>query len=412
MPKGIDPWHDVSSANRKVIDKFEEDLTLREDRAETTIKGYKDTMIRYARFLGKRTFQDVVDNPEIMNEWLLHVKSNGYKVGSRNTEKTGVIVFFKWLNKGNKPECLENVRFVTKKQAKQYEDPEANKKKEITEEDYQLMLEASVKHPESLQVPAMIEVLRWYGCRPVELVSMNIGGTGKDEMGVYITIKHSKTHTRKIYVKDYDFPHLLKYLDKHPFRGQPDKPVWISYYKREKHLQRLDSNDVYQRVRRVKIIAGIQHKLNPYSFRHRCMNYRILENGLNVQQASYFFGTDINTIMQNYIHNKQENYVKWLQNQNKDTDLKPSYNELEEEKQKLESEYEERFKHLEEKMSILDSAMARSARQHKPEINNEKIIQDYYRLREGLSKVYNQLLAEGKTDEAEQFRQLAEQGLT
>lgn len=331
MPRGIDPYHDVSENNKRTIQGFCDTLQLREDRAPATIYSYKCIMIEFARFLKVRTFQQVIDNPKIMDEWLRFIQNNGYKVGTRNTAKTGVRVFFTWLNGGKIPECLQNIKYVSRKKLKEKEDPNANKEKEATVEEYEQMLEASLKHEEEVQMPAMIEILNWFGCRPVELVSMNIGGTGKDEKGVFITIRKSKTHTRKIYVNDCNFQHFLKYLDEHPFREQLEKPVWISYYRREKHLQRLTQNDVYRRIRKVKKLAGITRAVSPKSFRHRCMNYRILELGMNPQQASFFFGTDITTIMDNYIHNRQENYNKWLKAQHKG-DLKPSYNELEREK--------------------------------------------------------------------------------
>lgn len=81
----------------------------------------------------------------------------------------------------------------------------------------------------------------------------------------------------------------------------------------------------------------------------------------------------------------------------------------------MQSEFEERFKQMEqqfqERMVILDGTMAQSARQHKPEINSEQILQDYHKLRNGLIKIYEQMIAEGKFAEAEKFRKLAEQGL-
>lgn len=97
-------------------------------------------------------------------------------------------------------------------------------------------------------------------------------------------------------------------------------------------------------------------------------------------------------------------------------ELKPTYNEIQQEKQKLETEYEERFKQMEkrfdEKMKIMDSGLARATRRNVPGYSSKKILEDYQRLKQGLEMILNKMVVDGRPKtEIEEIRKLMSQGL-
>jgi len=134
-------------------------------------------------------------------------------------------------------------------------------------------------------------------------------------------------------------------------------------------------------------------------------------------QMTYFFGTSIQTINENYLHNKQDKYRKWLKERKlQNGELKPTYNEIQQEKHQLETEYEERFKQMEqrfeEKMKIMDSGLARATRRNVPGYPSKKIIEDYQRLKMGLEFILNKMVVDRRPKtEIEEIRKLISRGL-
>jgi len=148
------------------------------------------------------------------------------------------------------------------------------------------------------------------------------------------------------------------------------------------------------------------------------MNYRILERGEDPMQMSFFFGTSIKTINENYLHRKQDEYLKWISKKRVENgEVMSSYTELEQEKNKLQDEFEKRFQDMErqfkKKMDILDSSLAQATKQHLPDYPSAKIIEDYKRLEAGLKDMLEQMVKDGKSKgEIDSFKKLIKKGLT
>ena len=416
MPKGIDVWHDISDENKKIIETYIQDLTVEGTLSSLTIRSYLIGMRTIARLLNNKSLCDVTN--EDMKEILLHLQKK-YKVGTIDTYKVTMLKFFKRLHNDDRPACIQCIKLRGKRQKQRESNPDENDLKQMSDDEYEKMVEGAKKlYIEKTQTLAMLEVFRWFGCRNAELCSLKLDSCGKDDIGTFITIYESKTKPRKIYITDNPMNYFHEWLNIHPLRGQEDASCWISLHGRKRFHQTLDKHDIRHRFNAVKRLTDINRPMTPKMLRHRCMNYRILERGEDPMQMSFFFGTSIKTINENYLHRKQDEYLKWISKKRVENgEVMSSYTELEQEKNKLQDEFEKRFQDMErqfkKKMDILDSSLAQATKQHLPDYPSAKIIEDYKRLEAGLKDMLEQMVKDGKSKgEIDSFKKLIKKGLT
>jgi len=96
MPKGTDPFHDVSVQNKKKILEFCEDIeVLKTASSKQTICNYRAQVIKLARYLGDVTFKQV--SKKKMKEFFSFLDSINYKKNSQNTLSIVIRRFYRWL---------------------------------------------------------------------------------------------------------------------------------------------------------------------------------------------------------------------------------------------------------------------------------------------------------------------------
>jgi integrase/recombinase XerD len=88
-------------------------------------------------------------------------------------------------------------------------------------------LEAMIKAAKSDRDKAIIAVEGELGLRPGELLSLRVGGVTMDDGGAVINVERGKTGPRRLRSIG-AMQYLARYLEDHPFRGDPEAPLWVT----------------------------------------------------------------------------------------------------------------------------------------------------------------------------------------
>ena len=350
MPIVKNLYSGVNAANIKTLEKYARELRLT-DKSENTIKSYDRYLVKYARFLNNKKFIDAVKQ-----DTMEFIENCNLADTSIETMKIILKRFYRWLHDIEKGDRLpDNVRWMklkTQRQKDKNKDIDHKKKMTISHEEYQQMLNATG----DLEYKAILQTLYLYGCRIGELLSMNIGGISQNDIGVEIKIRHSKTEPRPITVEEYP-KYLMDWIDAHPFKDQPDKPVWINLNTDHRvYKTRLYENAVEKKMHHIARDAGIKKRIHPHMFRHSAIT-RDCKNGMPWTHVTTKYGLSKNSRMQViYDHSKHDEYLEWLRKKS-DHEEPQSYNEIKKEKELLKNKYDKEIQDLQSRMQRFEDLL-------------------------------------------------------
>lgn len=145
---------------------------------------------------------------------------------------------------------------------------------------------------------AFVAVLWEAGPRISEIGNMQIRNVSRATNGYILDIT-GKTGTRTPLVVS-SAPYLDQWLAKHPFRNDPEAPLWVRHRDRS-HVKYSTMASMLQRLFR---IAGIAKPFHPHIFRHSRVTYVLANAIMNEQQAKTYFGwtSDSDVIGSTYAH--------------------------------------------------------------------------------------------------------------
>ncbi|MEM0049567.1 MAG: tyrosine-type recombinase/integrase [Candidatus Bathyarchaeia archaeon] len=115
----------------------------------------------------------------------------------------------------------------------------------------------------NLRDRALVLVLYESGCRISELLNMRIKDIVFDQYGCYIMVS-GKTGWRRVRIVEYS-NELLKWLDSHPLKSDPEAYVWISL---ENFRKVISPNTVNILLKKLAEKTGIVKPVHPHAFRH------------------------------------------------------------------------------------------------------------------------------------------------
>jgi len=412
MPKVTEIYQGVSNDNKQTILKFCKDMELL-DLSEQTIYNYKFNLIKLGRFLKGITYKRATKDE--IKSFFVFLKETKYSSGSQETMKIVLKRFYKWLfeleQDDKLPDCVRWIKFKTNRQKKR----ETDILKEMTVSDYEYkkLIETASGN---IQSQAIVETLYWFGVRISELTSMNIDGVKRKDGIIEITVLNSKTQPRPVKLSESEYypKHLMNWLDNHPFRGQPGKPVWLNFTKRKKvYKERIKDQPIRDILTALAKESKLKH-IHPHMFRHTAIT-KDLANGMPVAHVATKYSVSLETIQSTYNHSGEKEFTEWLQKKSQNYKA-PTFNEIKKEKERLETEFEQRVsrleKQFEERLKILDSGLAKATRKHMPDYPAQRIIEDYQRLKQGMEMMLNKMISQGRSQaDIKEFRNLMSQGL-
>lgn len=112
---------------------------------------------------------------------------------------------------------------------------------------------------------ALVLVLYESGCRIGELLSLRIKDVQFDEYGAVLLVT-GKTGMRRVRII-VSASTLTNWLDHHPFRNDPQYPVWVNLGTTNKYRP-MGYPAVFYILKQIAKRAGVKKKVNPHAFRH------------------------------------------------------------------------------------------------------------------------------------------------
>jgi integrase/recombinase XerD len=153
----------------------------------------------------------------------------------------------------------------------------------LTPEDIQALL--AICH--NTRDKALISMLWETGCRIAELGNLQLKHVTKNQHGYTIDV-NGKTGQRSPLVIS-SAPYLTQWLNNHPFKDNPESPLWV-HYQYKTTPEHLRYCTIRYLLARYFQRANIKKPYHPHIFRHSRATY-VLANGImNEQQAKAYFG--------------------------------------------------------------------------------------------------------------------------
>jgi len=164
----------------------------------------------------------------------------------------------------------------------------------LTPEDF----EAVVQSTENARDYALVHVLFEAALRPGELLGMSVGSIEFKEDYCLITV-NGKTGIKRIPLV-ISFRPLLEWLEEHPFRNDPDAPLWSSLARNYKG-RRLCYRHFCLIIKRLAKKTGIKKDVWPYLFRHSCLTTlaKVFTEARLEQYAGWVHGSKMS---RRYVH--------------------------------------------------------------------------------------------------------------
>lgn len=260
---------DISNRDKTILLKYKEQLIL-DGLSLSRVHKYLYELYGFSSWLKKDFEKAKKEDIRRVVSWIESNQkfSDWYKYGL----KICIRKFYKWLRKTKK--YPKEVAWI-----KAYMKSHNNKLPEelLTEDDVKNLINASrdTKHK------AFVAVLYESGCRIGEVSTLRIKNVSFDQYGAILNV-NGKTGYRRVRIVS-AVPYLAEWINKHPFKDNPEAWVWIN--RTQDVIKYTFLTDLLRRLARK---AGIKKPVNPHNFRHSRATY--LANHLTEAQMKEMFG--------------------------------------------------------------------------------------------------------------------------
>ena len=252
----------VTSAEYRLFEKYDI-VMINESLSDATRCKHFEIILSLTRILSKKSWitldQDEIDI--LVSNVMRTYSHDGKETNTTYDHKKILKIFFRWVKLGSRsfrdvgnPPELKNVKTKTV--------PDKIVREElVTETD----LKNLVSVCNNLRDKALLHVQYEAGTRPGELLSLMIKHVKQDKYGIVIAVD-GKTGARPIRLIE-SVPTLSKWITSHPFKDDPESPLWINFSKNNygKRLTHASATKVlYEACKK----AQISKKINLKLFRH------------------------------------------------------------------------------------------------------------------------------------------------
>jgi len=185
------------------------------------------------------------------------------KYSPKTVEDYGFVIkrFYKFLYYGNVDKDTpwpELVKWI-KKSGKP---SEKNMPEFLTGQEVQRMIEAA----DCLRDKVMLAVGYEAGLRASELLGLNVGDVSFDSLGAKIRVR-GKTGERVVRLIS-SAPLLARYMEEHPFKNEPNRPLWLSLATNRRGLRLSYASWSRIILKKTASKAGIMKRVHNHMLRH------------------------------------------------------------------------------------------------------------------------------------------------
>jgi integrase len=254
-----------------------------------TLKGRVVEFFQVIKWLENRPLE-IFKEEAMFNSYVVHMKLKGLKENTVNTNKILLKRLLIWAFKGVVPAYFKEIKYPKTKN-------ELLENALIKPSEIKSMVEKAANSRDKALVITLYET----GARISELLNVHIKDVEFREQETIIKILTSKTKKREIPVFD-STPHLLKWINEHPFKDTPDAFVFMSlasnYYG---HM--LQAPTVGRRLKHYAKLAGVNKHVHCHLFRHSRISWWAKAEKLNERDLRLLCGWSEKSDMPNtYIH--------------------------------------------------------------------------------------------------------------
>ncbi|MEM3872478.1 MAG: tyrosine-type recombinase/integrase, partial [Nitrososphaeria archaeon] len=193
-------------------------------------------------------------------EFAAHVVSKPYKAYTKQIYLFVFKKFVAYAKTGDPDNIPPEVSWLKLHQFSKAAEREARATPEnlLTEDDVMKILSCAT----DLRDRALLHVLFEGALRPSELLTMKVSSVEFRDRYCVISV-HGKTGLKRIPLVS-SFEPLKEWLDIHPFKADPNAPLWLSKKSRDPILYR----QFHRILKKCVLNAGIKKNVWPYLFRH------------------------------------------------------------------------------------------------------------------------------------------------
>ena len=218
------------------------------------------------------------------------IEQGDYTEFTKNQYKAILKRFYKWLN--GDEEYPEKVKWIkTSCRKTKRKQPEGL----ITKEELEKMIDLA----DHIRDKAWVSLTYESGFRIGEVLTLRIKHIVFDEYGAKIQVGEGKTGMRRIRIVS-SAPYLANWIENHPFRDNPEAPLWISTGTRNKN-----KTICYESARRIFLKlakrANIKKRIHPHLFRHTQAT-ELASSFTEAQMNQYFGWVQGSDMPSTYVH--------------------------------------------------------------------------------------------------------------
>ena len=219
---------DLSSDNSLLLQKYDHEMVNQSLSKATRLKHLK-VMLSLSRMI-KKDWKDVTKEDIdglVYRIMQTYASDTGRETESSRDFKKVLKIFFRWFKLGSRSFDEVGDPVETKKIKLKQVESKVIREDLITESDRTAILNAC---EENARDRALIDCHHEAGTRPGEILSLKIKHVKFDDFGAVIMVD-GKTGARPVRLIR-STPNLSAWIDKHPFRDNPEAPLWIMFEKK------------------------------------------------------------------------------------------------------------------------------------------------------------------------------------
>ncbi len=264
----------LSARNQELILRFK-DYAVLENLSKPRLIKYVEIMRSVARLLKKDMDEATAEDLKMV---VSEIQQRDYSPWTKQIYKIMIKKFYKWhLGTKDYPEIVDWITIRVSKSEKRL----PSEGELLTEDDVKKLISAA-EHPRD---KAFVSILWESGTRIGETGNLCMKNISFDDMGVCLTVR-GKTGSRKIRLIT-STPHLVTWVSNHPFRDNPEAPLWINIGTRE-HNKAMQYSNMKELLKLLFRKAGLKKRCNPHVFRHSRATF--MANHLTEFQMNQYFG--------------------------------------------------------------------------------------------------------------------------
>jgi integrase/recombinase XerD len=254
----------LSPKTADLITRYYYDMISSKPLAKATQEKNLRLLLSISKMLGKEwTEANADDVKRVVVDIITRYSPNGQETHTTQDYKKVLKIFFRWLKTGAREKSAETLDPIEIRNIKiQRVKDRLAREDLISSEDLTKILHAC---GENLRDKALIAVHYEAGTRIGETLTLQIKHIEIDNYGAKIKVD-GKTDARPVRLLT-SSPYLVAWLNAHPFRDNPDAPLWVNLSK-HKYGSQLSYNGARRMIQERGKLANLSKRVYFHLFRH------------------------------------------------------------------------------------------------------------------------------------------------